>query len=59
MIEVKRRLNEIYVQHTGQSYDVIEQKLDRDSFMTAAEARDFGIVDKVFERREVTEESSG
>lgn len=59
MIEVKRRLNEIYVQHTGQSYDVIEQKLDRDSFMTAAEARDFGIVDKVFERREATEELSG
>ncbi len=52
IIELKRRLNEIYVKHTGQDYDTIERTLDRDSFMTAEEARDFGIVDKVFERRD-------
>ncbi|MAI92076.1 ATP-dependent Clp protease proteolytic subunit [Ponticaulis sp.] len=52
IIELKRRLNEIYVKHTGQDYDTIERKLDRDSFMTAEEACEFGIVDKVFERRE-------
>lgn len=51
ILDLKRRLNEIYVKHTGQEYDAIEKKLDRDSFMTAEEARDFGIVDKVFERR--------
>lgn len=51
ILDLKRRLNEIYVKHTGQEYDAIEKKLDRDSFMTADEARDFGIVDKVFERR--------
>ncbi|MEE2920514.1 ATP-dependent Clp protease proteolytic subunit [Hyphomonas sp.] len=51
IIELKRRLNNIYVRHTGQDYDVIEKKLDRDTFLTAEEARDFGIVDKVFERR--------
>ena len=50
IIELKRRLNEIYVKHTGQDYDTIERKLDRDSFMTAEEACEFGIVDKVFER---------
>ncbi len=55
IIELKKRLNEIYVKHTGKTYDEIERKLDRDSFMTADEARDFGIVDKVFERREVPE----
>ena len=52
IIELKQRLNEIYVKHTGQEYATIEKKLDRDSFMTAEEAREFGIVDKVYERRE-------
>ncbi|HBH91445.1 ATP-dependent Clp protease proteolytic subunit [Ponticaulis sp.] len=52
IIELKQRLNEIYVKHTGQDYDTIERTLDRDSFMTAEEARAFGIVDKVFERRD-------
>ena len=52
IIELKQRLNEIYVKHTGKPYEVIEETLDRDSFMTAEEAREFGIVDKVFERRE-------
>ncbi|RAN30955.1 ATP-dependent Clp protease proteolytic subunit [Hyphomonas pacifica] len=51
IIDLKRRLNNIYVRHTGQEYDVIERKLDRDTFLTAEEAQEFGIVDKVFERR--------
>lgn len=55
IIDLKKRLNEIYVTHTGKTYEEIERKLDRDSFMTAEEARDFGIVDKVFERRETPE----
>jgi ATP-dependent Clp protease, protease subunit len=56
IIALKRRLNDIYVKHTGQDYDMIEQKLDRDSYMTAEVAREFGIVDKVFERRAVDSE---
>ncbi len=51
MIELKRRLNNIYVKHTGQDYDVIERKLDRDTFLTAEQAMEFGLVDKVYERR--------
>ncbi|MEL7452958.1 MAG: ATP-dependent Clp protease proteolytic subunit, partial [Pseudomonadota bacterium] len=51
IIDLKRRLNEIYVKHTGQKYDAIEKKLDRDTFMTAEMAKDFGIVDRVFEPR--------
>lgn len=51
ILELKKRLNNIYVKHTGQDYDTIERKLDRDTFMTAEEARDFGIIDTVFERR--------
>lgn len=52
ILELKKRLNNIYVKHTGQAYEEIEAKLDRDTFMTAEEARDFGIIDQVFERRQ-------
>ena len=51
ILDLKRRLNEIYVKHTGQDYETIEKKLDRDTFMTAEEAQEFGIVDTVYERR--------
>lgn len=51
ILELKTRLNNIYVKHTGQDYDTIERKLDRDTFMTAEEAKAFGIIDTVFERR--------
>ena len=51
IIEIKKRLNEIYVKHTGQKLEEVERKLDRDSFMTAEEAKDFGIVDNVYEKR--------
>jgi ATP-dependent Clp protease, protease subunit len=51
IMKIKRRLNEIYVRHTGKDYDTIENTLDRDHFMTAEEARDFGIVDKVEVKR--------
>lgn len=47
IIATKRRLNEIYAKHTGQPVDVIEAALDRDNFMTADEAKDFGLVDEV------------
>ena len=48
---IKRRLNEIYVKHTGQSYQMIEDLLERDRFLTAEQAREFGLVDKVIEKR--------
>ncbi len=51
IIDLKRRLNDIYVRHTGQDQKTIERKLDRDTFLTAQEAAEFGIVDQVFERR--------
>jgi ATP-dependent Clp protease protease subunit len=52
IIATKRRLNQIYVKHSGQSYEVVEKTLDRDYFMSAEEARNFGIVDHVYERRD-------
>ncbi|WP_336294169.1 ATP-dependent Clp endopeptidase proteolytic subunit ClpP [Bartonella sp. CB169] len=55
IIKMKRRLNEIYVQHTGKDYEVIEKTLDRDHFMTADEAKQFGLVDDVIQYRAETE----
>ena len=57
IIDLKRRLNNIYVHHTGQDYETIERKLDRDTFLTAEEAAEFGIVDRVFDRRASEDES--
>jgi ATP-dependent Clp protease protease subunit len=51
MRKTKKLLNEIYVKHTGQSYDTIEKTLDRDRYMTAEEAKEFGLIDHVFEKR--------
>src|SRR3979411_258180 len=48
---IKRRLNEIYVKHTGQSYQMIEDSRERDRFLTAEQAREFGLVDKVIDKR--------
>ncbi len=55
IIKMKQRLNEIYVQHTGQDYEIIERTLDRDHFMTAEEAKKFGLVDEVIQYRAETE----
>jgi ATP-dependent Clp protease, protease subunit len=52
IIKMKQRLNEIYVHHTGQPYAEIEKTLDRDFFMTAEEAKKFGLIDKVLSTRE-------
>jgi ATP-dependent Clp protease protease subunit len=52
IIKTKRRLNEIYAKHTGQTVEEVEKTLDRDYFMTAEEAKAWGLVDHVFERRE-------
>ena len=48
---LKRRLNEIYVKHTGRSYEDIEGALERDNFMTADQAKEFGLIDKVIDKR--------
>ncbi|MFM7780329.1 MAG: ATP-dependent Clp endopeptidase proteolytic subunit ClpP, partial [Alphaproteobacteria bacterium] len=53
ILKLRQRLNEIYVHHTGQAIDAIERKLERDSYMSAEEARDFGLVDHVVEKRPV------
>jgi ATP-dependent Clp protease protease subunit len=54
IIKIKRRLNEIYAKHTGQGVDVIEKALDRDYFLTAEEAKTFGLIDQVMAKRPTT-----
>ena len=51
VLSLKKRLNEIYSKHTGKSVDEIKQALERDNFMTAENAKDFGLIDKVVDKR--------
>ena len=51
VLDLKNRLNEIYSKHTGKSVEEIKSALERDNFMTAGVAKDFGLVDEVVEKR--------
>jgi ATP-dependent Clp protease protease subunit len=53
ILNLKKRLNDIYVRHTGQPLKKIEEALERDTFMTADMAKDFGLIDKVIDKRPV------
>jgi ATP-dependent Clp protease protease subunit len=51
ILNIRKRLNEIYVKHTGQPLKKIEEALERDQFFTAEGAKEFGLVDKVLDKR--------
>jgi ATP-dependent Clp protease protease subunit len=51
IVKLKKRLNEIYAKHTGQAVEAIEKLLDRDTYLTGEEAKAFGLIDQVMERR--------
>ncbi|WP_372622055.1 ATP-dependent Clp endopeptidase proteolytic subunit ClpP [Falsiroseomonas sp.] len=53
ILKLRQRLNEIYVHHTGQPIEAIQSKLERDTYMSAEEARDFGLIDQVVAQRPV------
>jgi ATP-dependent Clp protease, protease subunit len=55
IVKLKKRLNEIYAKHTGQTVEAIEKMLDRDTYMTAEEAKTFGLLDQVMVRRPESE----
>ncbi len=55
ILSLRERLNNIYVKHTGQKYDAIATALERDNFMSADDAKDFGIIDEVLEKRPDTD----
>ena len=58
ILQLRARLNEIYVKHTGQSLDVIQGAVERDKFLSPQEAREFGIIDDVMASRPAREEEA-
>ena len=58
ILNLRKRLNEIYVRHTGQDYETIEAAVERDNFMSAEDAKDFGLIDKVETARADEEEAA-
>ena len=56
ILSLRSRLNDIYVKHTGQSLKSIEKALDRDTFMTAGDSKEFGIIDKVVDSRDLSDD---
>ena len=59
ILSLRARLNEIYVNHTGQKLKVIEDAMERDKFLSPEEAKDFGIIDEVVAERPVPGDSDG
>lgn len=51
IVKIKRRLNDIYVKHTGRTYEEVEKTLDRDHFMSSDEAKEWGVIDKILTSR--------
>lgn len=56
ILELKHRLNEVYVKHCGQALEDVEAALERDNFMTPEQARDWGLIDKIVDKRAEPEE---
>lgn len=57
-LKLKRRLNEIYVRHTGQTYETVEAALERDNFMSAEDAKAWGLIDEILENRGKMDDTS-
>jgi ATP-dependent Clp protease, protease subunit len=57
-MKLKRRLNEIYVRHTGNEYETVEAALERDNFMSAEDAKDWGLIDQILESRGKADDTS-
>jgi ATP-dependent Clp protease protease subunit len=58
ILNLKARLNQIYVKHTGQKLSIIEKNMERDNFMTAEQAKDFGLIDNILENRSASDETT-
>jgi len=59
IVKTRERLNQIYVEHTGQKLKTIESAMDRDNFMSPGEAKDFGLIDEVVDKRPSTPDENG
>lgn len=56
ILRTRANLNQLYVQHTGQNLEDIERVMDRDTFMGAEQAVEFGVIDKILTKRPLGEE---
>ena len=56
ILRIRKRMNELYSQYTGQPIEEIERRMDRDTFLEANEAKDFGLIDEVFDKRPAVSE---
>ncbi len=59
ILNLKRRLNEIYARHTGRPLEEVESRMERDTFMTAIEAKEFGLIDEVIAQRPTKPQDQG
>lgn len=57
ILKSRKRIQELYQKHTGQSGDVIDRVLERDTYMSAEEAKEFGLIDEVLVKAKDVEES--
>lgn len=57
ILRTRERLNNLYVEHTGQPLEDIERVMDRDTFMDVDQAMEFGVIDQVLHKRPATEET--
>lgn len=53
ILSVRHRLNQIYMKHTGRTLAEVEARMERDTFMSAEQAKEFGLIDEVYEKRDV------
>ena len=59
ILSVRERLNGVYASHTGQTIEAISEALERDNFMTADEAQEFGLIDEVISKRKLSDDQNG
>lgn len=59
ILSVRDRLNGVYASHTGQTIEAIAEALERDNFMTAEEAQEFGLIDEVISKRKLSDDQNG
>ena len=58
ILRIRKRMNELYSQYTGQPIEEIERRMDRYTFLEANEAKDFGLIDEVFDKRPAVSEDA-
>ena len=59
ILRIRHRMNELYAEYTGKPIGEIEHAMDRDKFLSSHEAKEFGLIDEVFDKRPAVSDESG